>query len=73
MNEEESILNQLLINKCKEEGIVMALVAINKNTNEVELPQSITDKVNNPYYYVCYCYRNDKGEYTVEKIEESQT
>ena len=40
MNEEELMLNGLLIDKCKEEGIMIALVAINRETKEIELPQS---------------------------------
>lgn len=46
MNEEEIMLNGLLIDKCKEEGIMIALVAINRETKEIELPQSFKDMVN---------------------------
>ena len=41
MDEEELILNDTLIKKCEEEGIVIALVAINRETKEIELPQKI--------------------------------
>ena len=34
MDEEELILNDTLIKKCEEEGIVIALVAINRETKE---------------------------------------
>lgn len=70
MDEKEVNLNQLLIDKCQKEGIIIALVAINRKTKEIELPQSIKDKVNNPDYYVCYCHKNKQGEYCVEKIEK---
>ena len=45
MDEEELILNDTLIKKCEEEGIVIALVAINRETKEIELPQNLNDKV----------------------------
>ena len=61
MNEEEIMLNGLLIDKCKEEGIMIALV---------ELPQSFKDMVNDPNYYICYCHRSEKEEYIIEKIKE---
>ena len=62
MNEEEIMLNGLLIDKCKEEGIMIALVAINRETKEIELPQSFKDMVNDPNYYICYCHRSEKGD-----------
>ena len=43
MDEEELILNDTLIKKCEEEGIVIALVAINRETKEIELPQNMND------------------------------
>lgn len=70
MNEEELILNNTLIEKCQQEGIVIALVAINRKTKEIELPQNLSDKVKDPDYYVCYCHRNKSGEYIVEKIDK---
>jgi hypothetical protein len=70
MNEEEIMLNGLLIDKCKEEGIMIALVAINRETKEIELPQSFKDMVNDPNYYICYCHRSEKEEYIIEKIKE---
>lgn len=70
MNEEELILNNTLIEKCQQEGIVIALVAINRKTKEIELPQNLSDKVKDPDYYVCYCHRNKNGEYIIEKIEK---
>ena len=57
MNEEEIMLNGLLIDKCKEEGIMIALVAINRETKD-------------PNYYICYCHRSEKEEYIIEKIKE---
>lgn len=70
MDEEELTLNNILIKKCQEEGIVIALVAINRETKEVELPQNLSDKVKDPKYYVCYCHRDKKGKYIIEKIEK---
>ena len=62
MNEEEIMLNGLLID--------IALVAINRETKEIELPQSFKDMVNDPNYYICYCHRSEKEEYIIEKIKE---
>lgn len=70
MDEEELTLNNILIKKCQEEGIIIALVAINRETKEVELPQNLSDKVKDPKYYVCYCHRDKKGEYIIQKIEK---
>ena len=58
MDEEELILNDTLIKKCEEEGIVIALVAINRETKEID-------------YYVCYCHKDKKGKYIIQKIEET--
>lgn len=71
MDEEELILNNILIKKCEEEGILIALVAIHRETKEIELPQNLDDKIKDPNYYVCYCRRDKKGKYVIQKIEES--
>ena len=71
MDEEELILNDTLIKKCEEEGIVIALVAINRETKEIELPQNLNDKVKDPNYYVCYCHKDKKAKYIIQKIEET--
>ena len=71
MDEEELILNDTLIKKCEEEGIVIALVAINRETKDIELPQNLNDKVKDPNYYVCYCHKDKKGKYIIQKIEET--
>ena len=49
---------------------MIALVAINRETKEIELPQSFKDMVNDPNYYICYCHRSEKEEYIIEKIKE---
>ena len=71
MDEEELILNDTLIKKCEEEGIVIALVAINRETKEIELPQNLNDKGKDPNYYGCYCHKDKKGKYIIQKIEET--
>ena len=47
------------------------IVAINRETKEIELPQNLNDKVKDPNYYVCYCHKDKKGKYIIQKIEET--
>ena len=48
-------LKKVLIEQCKEEGIYYALIAINKQTKEIVLPQSLDNALNNPDYCVFKC------------------
>ena len=45
-------LKKVLIEQCKEEGIYYALIAINKQTKEIVLPQSLDNALNNPDYWM---------------------
>ena len=36
-----------------------------------EEPQNLNDKVKDPNYYVCYCHKDKKGKYIIQKIEET--
>ncbi|MCS2593193.1 hypothetical protein NXX91_23935 [Bacteroides thetaiotaomicron] len=57
-----------MIEQCKEEGIYYALIAINKQTKEIVLPQSLDNALNNPDYCVFKC-RKVKDEYKVEEVK----
>lgn len=61
-------LKKVLIEQCKEEGIYYALIAINKQTKEIVLPQSLDNALNNPDYCVFEC-RKVKDEYKVEEVK----
>lgn len=61
-------LKKVLIEQCKEEGIYYALIAINKQTKEIVLPQSLDNALNNPDYCVFKC-RKGKDEYKVEEVK----
>ena len=61
-------LKKVLIEQCKEEGIYYALIAINKQTKEIVLPQSLDKALNNPAYRVFKC-RKVKDEYKVEEVK----
>ena len=56
------------VEQCKEEGIYYALIAINKQTKEIVLPQSLDNALNNPDYCVFKC-RKVKDEYKVEEVK----
>lgn len=62
-------LQKVLINKCAEEGIIYALVAIHKETHEIILPRSIEEVMNNPSYYVCCCQKVGE-EFRITEIGE---
>ncbi len=59
-------LKKALIEKCKEESIIYALVAINRYTKDIILPNSLQDALNNPNYYVCTC-RKVEEKYQIEE------
>ena len=61
-------LKKVLIEQCKEEGIYYALIAINKQTKEIVLPQSLDNALNNREYCVFKC-RIVKDEYEVEVVK----
>ena len=61
-------LKKVLIEQCKEEGIYYALIAINKQTKEIVLPQSLDNALNNPDYCGFKC-RKVKDEYKVEEVK----
>lgn len=61
-------LKTALIERCQEEGIYYALVAINKQTKEILLPQNIQGALNNSEYYVFECQKKENG-YKVEEVK----
>lgn len=61
-------LKVALIERCQEEGIYYALVAINKETKEILLPQNIQGAIDNPEYCVFECQKMENG-YRVEEVK----
>lgn len=50
-------LKKALIEKCENEGILYAMVAIDRHTKEVILPETLQGALEHPGYYVCTCRR----------------
>lgn len=63
-------LKKVLIEQCKEEGIYYALIAINKQTKEIVLPQSLDNALNSPDYCVFKC-KKVKAGYKVEEVKQA--
>ena len=61
-------LKKVLIEQCKEEGIYYALIAIDKQTKEIVLPQSLDNALSNPDYCVFKCKKAEDG-YEVEEVK----
>lgn len=60
-------LKKALIEKCASEGILYAMVAIDRHTKEVILPETLQGVLKHPGYYVCTCRRvGDK--FIVEEV-----
>ncbi|MDD3038891.1 hypothetical protein [Bacteroides sp.] len=54
-------LKNALIEKCRNESIIYAMVAVNRNTKEIILPKSLQDVLDNPNYYVCTCRKVEEN------------
>ena len=60
-------LKSALIEKCKSEGILYAMVAVDRRTKEIILPDTLQGALKHPEYFVCTCKKvEDKS--IVEEI-----
>ena len=62
-------LNSALIEKCKSEGILYAMVAVDRRTKEIILPDTLQGALKHPEYFVCIC-KKVEDKYIVEEITE---
>lgn len=60
-------LKSALIERCKNEGILYATVAMDRRTKEMILPDTLEGALKHPEYFVCTCKRV-KEQYIVEEI-----
>ena len=50
-------LKSALIERCKNEGILYATVAMDRHTKEMILPDTLEGALKHPEYFVCTCKR----------------
>lgn len=62
-------LKETLIEKCQKEGIIYAMVAVDRNTKEVILPDTLQGALKHSEYFVCTCKREGE-QYVVKEIKE---
>lgn len=63
-------LKNTLIEWCKSEGVLYAMVAMDRQTKEVILPVTLQDALKHKEFFVCICERvGDK--YTVEEVTKA--
>ena len=60
-------LKSALIEKCKSEGILYAMVAVDRRTKEIILPDTLPGASKDPEYFVCIC-KKVEDKYIVEEI-----
>ena len=60
-------LKSALIEKCKSEGILYAMVAVDRRTKEIILPDTLQGALKHPEYFVCTC-KEVEDKYIVEEI-----
>ena len=60
-------LKSALIDKCKSEGILQAMVAVDRRTKEIILPDTLQGALKHPEYFVCTC-KKVEDKYIVEEI-----
>ena len=60
-------LKSALIEKCKSEGILYAMVAVDRRTKEIILPDTLQGALKHPEYFVCTCNKVE-DKYIVEEI-----
>ena len=60
-------LKSALIEKCKSEGILYAMVAVDRRTKEIILPDTLQGVLKKPEYFVCIC-KKVEDKYIVEEI-----
>ena len=63
-------LKKALIEKCESEGILYAMVAIDRRTKEVILPDTLQGALKHPEYLVCTC-KKVEDKYIVEEITKT--
>ena len=63
-------LKKALIEKCESEGILYAMVAIDRRTKEVILPDTLQGTLKHPEYLVCTC-KKVEAKYIVEEITKT--
>ena len=64
-------LKSALIEKCKSEGILYAMVAVDRRTKEIILPDTLQGALKHPEYFVCTC-KKVEDKYIVEEITNVQ-
>lgn len=60
-------LKSALVELCESEGILYAMVAVDRRTKEIILPDTLQDALQHPEYFVCTC-RKVNDNYIVEEI-----
>ena len=60
-------LKSALIEKCKSGGILYAMVAVDRRTKEIILPDTLQGALKHPEYFVCTC-KKVEDKYIVEEI-----
>ena len=63
-------LKKALIEKCESEGILYAMVAIDRRTKEVILPDTLQGALKHPEYLVGTC-KKVEDKYIVEEITKT--
>ena len=63
-------LKKALIEKCESEGILYAMVAIDRRTKEVILPDTLQGALKHPEYLVWTC-KKVEDKYIVEEITKT--
>ena len=63
-------LKKALIEKCESEGILYAMVAIDRRTKEDILPDTLQGALKHPEYLVCTC-KKVEDKYIVEEITKT--
>lgn len=69
MRNKKEELKKALIEKCEQEGIIYAMVAIDRKTKEIILPDTLQQALEHPEYLVCTC-KKVGDQYVVEEITE---
>ena len=59
-------LKSALIEKCKSEGILYAMVAVDRRTKEIILPDTLQGALKHPEYFVCTCKKVEDKYIVVE-------
>ena len=60
-------LKSALVELCESEGILYAMVAVDRRTKEIILPATLQGGLQHPEYFVCSC-RKVNDNYIVEEI-----